>query len=77
MFAHSQHLLLLFAVTGLTIKMNIPCFWHIHPCLLPLFALWCDGSDDDDLVPSNPDLLTQIDETLQPCLSCHLDNRCT
>lgn len=31
----------------------------------------CDGSDDDDIVPSNPDLLTQIDDILQPCLSCH------
>ena len=44
-------------------------------CII-IMICWCDGSDDDDIVPSNPDLLTQIDEILQPCLSCHLDISC-
>lgn len=30
------------------------------------------GSGDDQTVPSNPELLTQTDEILQPCLSCQL-----
>ena len=35
-----------------------------------------DGSDDDQTVPSNPDLLTQTDDILQPCLSCHPQHHC-
>ena len=63
--------------------LNSSCYYLLYNCfMLPAheallvasqvpYASWCDGSDDDDIVPSNPDLLTQIDEILQPCLSCH------
>lgn len=45
--------------------------------LVGLHALSVMGSGDDDIVPSNPDLLTQIDDILQPCLSCHPVIVCT
>ena len=44
---------------------------RLHVELVSYTHEYCDGSDDDDIVPSNPDLLTQIDDILQPCLSCH------
>lgn len=46
---------------------------HVDICCVYLVMLDCSGvagSDDDQTVPSNPDLLTQTDEILQPCLSC-------